>query len=88
MRKLVQRAVVTGASMLAILSGVGGADLLGQARADEPECLANATDSCPKQANLPNADPPQLRTVCTGGGPMTGGAHCWRVPAPRINLSH
>ena len=82
--------------MLAIMSGVGGADSLGQAHADGPQCIANATDQCPQQADLaraepPRADPPQahrpqLRTVCTGGGPFSGGAHCWQVPAPSINL--
>ena len=81
MRKLAQRGVVLGAGMLAIMTGIGGADVLGQARADGPQCLANATNPC-----RPPADPPQLRTVCIGGGPKSGGAHCWRVPAPRINL--
>jgi hypothetical protein len=95
MRKLAQRAVIAGAGTLAIISGVGGVDLLGQAHADDPQCIANATDACPQQADLaradppradpPRADPPQLSRVCTGGGPFSGGAHCWQVPAPRIS---
>jgi hypothetical protein len=86
MRKLAQRAVIAAASVLTIMSVAGGADLLGQAHADDPHCAANATDPCQPQADPPQADPPQLRTVCTGGGPKTGGAHCWQVPAPRVNL--
>jgi hypothetical protein len=86
MRKLAQRAVIAGASALAIMSAVGGADLLGPAHADDPQCVANAADPCLPQADPPRADPPQLRTVCTGGGPKTGGAHCRQVPAPRISV--
>jgi hypothetical protein len=82
MRKLTQRAVIAGASVLAIMSAVGGADLLGQVHADDTHCMANATGPCPPQADPPRADPPQLRTVCTGGGPKTGGAHCHREIVP------
>jgi hypothetical protein len=84
MRKLGLRAVIAGASVLTIMSAVGGADLLGQAHAD-PQCASSGADPCRPQADPPQADPPQLRTVCTGGGPKTGGAHCWQVPAPRIS---
>ena len=75
MRKLGLRAVITGASVLTIMSAVDGAHLLGQAHADPPP-----------QADPPPAHRPQMGTVCTGGGPKTGGAHCWQVPAPRVNL--
>jgi hypothetical protein len=85
MRKLAQLAMIVAASVLTIMSAVGGADLLGPAHADGPQCIANATDPCPPQADPPQADPPQLRTVCTGGGPKTGGAQCRQVPAPRIS---
>jgi hypothetical protein len=90
MRKLAPRAVIAGASALAIMSAVGGADLLGQAHADDPQCVANAADACPPQADPPRADPPradppQLSRVCTGGGPKTGGGHCWLVPAPSVH---
>jgi len=68
MRKLAQLAVIVAASVLTIMSAVGGADLLGPAHADGPQCIANATDPCPPQADPPQADPPQLRTVCTGRG--------------------
>jgi len=32
--------------MLAIMSGIGGADLLGHARANDPACVAGAADPC------------------------------------------
>jgi hypothetical protein len=92
MRKLALRAVIAGGSALTIMSAVGGAELLGQAHAD-PQCVANA-DPCPPQADPPRADPPQgdpprahppLSQVCTGGGPKTGGGHCWLVPAPSVH---
>jgi hypothetical protein len=87
MRKLMQRALIAGASVLAIMSAVDGANLLGQAHANEPQCIANATGPCPPQADPPQpdpprADPPQLRTVCTGGGPKTGGGHCFQEIVP------
>jgi hypothetical protein len=91
MRKLGLRAVIAGASVLTIMSAVDGADLLGQAHAD-PRCATGGADPCQPQADPPlQADPPpahrpQMGTVCTGGGPKTGGAHCWQVPAPRVNL--
>ena len=85
MRKLAQLAVIVAASVLTIMSAVDVADLLVQAHAD-PLCAAGGADPCQARADPPQADPPLLRTVCTGGGPKTGGAHCWQVPAPRINL--
>ena len=47
MRKLAKLAVIVAASVLTIMSAVGGADLLGPAHADGPQCIANATDPCP-----------------------------------------
>ncbi|MDT5409081.1 MAG: hypothetical protein QOG14_1301 [Mycobacterium sp.] len=91
MRKLGLRAVIAGASVLTIMSAVDGAHLLGSAHAD-PRCATSGADPCqaqadpPPQADPPRAHPPQMGTVCTGGGPKTGGAHCWQVPAPRVNL--
>jgi hypothetical protein len=89
MRRLAQRAVITAASALAIMSAAGGADLLGRARADDPPCVANAADPCPHadppQGDPPREHPPQLSRVCTGGGPKTGGGHCWLVPAPSVH---
>ena len=97
MRKLAQRGVIAGASVLAIMSAVAGADLLGQAHAEDTHCVANATGPCPPQADPPQADPPQadllkadppqadppqLRTVCMGGGPKTGGEHCFQEMVP------
>lgn len=88
MRKLAQRAVIAGASVLTIMSAVGGADLLGQAHADPP-CVDNAAGPC-LQADPPHGDPPRahprhLSRVCTGGGAKWGGGHCWLVPAPSVH---
>jgi hypothetical protein len=89
MRKLARQAVIAGASALTVMCAVGGADLQGQARADDPKCVANAADPCPQadppQGDPPRADPPQLSRVCTGGGPKTGGGHCWLEPAPAVH---
>ena len=88
MRKFARQAMIAGASALTVMSAVGGAELLGQAHAD-PQCVANAANPCPQadppQGDPPRADPPQLRTVCMGGGPKTGGEHCWLVPAPEVH---
>jgi hypothetical protein len=75
MRKLAQRAVIAAASVLTIMSAVGGAELMGQAHAD-PQCVANAADACPPQADPPQADPPRadppdrshIRVYCQPGG--------------------
>jgi hypothetical protein len=56
MRKLAHRAVIAGASVLTIMSAIGGADLLGQAHAD-PLCVTNGTEPC-----QPQADPRRKRT--------------------------
>jgi hypothetical protein len=79
MRKLAQRAVIAAASVLTIMSAVGGADLLGQAHAD-PQCVANAADACPPQAHPPQADPPRadpphrshIQIYCQPGGAKWG----------------
>jgi hypothetical protein len=79
MRKLAQRAVIAAASVLTIMSAVGGADLLGQAHAD-PQCVANAAGACPPQADPPQADPPRadpphrshIQIYCQPGGAMWG----------------
>jgi hypothetical protein len=79
MRKLAQRAVIAGASVLTIMSAVGGADLLGQAQAD-PLCVSSGTDPCPPQAEPPRADPPpadpphrsHIRVYCQPGGAKWG----------------
>jgi hypothetical protein len=89
MRKLAQRAVIAGASVLAIMSAVGGADLLGQAHANEPQCVANATDPCrpqadPLQADPPPADPPhppRIQVYCQPVGPKSG-VFCYRWIVP------
>jgi hypothetical protein len=79
MRKLAQRAVIAAASVLTIMSAVGGAELMGQAHAD-PQCVANAADACPPQADPPQADPPRadppdrshIRVYCQPGGAKWG----------------
>jgi hypothetical protein len=74
MKKLAQRTVIAGASVLAIVSAVGGADLLGQARADDPPCVADVTDPCAQQ-DPPQADPPHrshIRIFRQPGGAKWG----------------
>ena len=75
--KLVQRAVIVGASAPLIVSAVGGADLLGQAHAESPQCIANATDLCaPPVGDAANtSSPPRIQMICQPAGPK-GGASC------------
>lgn len=84
MRKLAQRAVIAGAGLLAIISALGGADVLGQAHADPPQCVANATDPCAPQADLANAAPPQpshIQTFCQPAGAKWG-VFCFQRRVP------
>jgi hypothetical protein len=81
MRKLAQRAVIAGVSVLTIMSAIGGADLLGQAHAD-PQCVAGGADPCSPQAAdpPPQADPPprpRYQTVCQPAAKT--GAFCYRL---------
>lgn len=81
-KKLVQRAVIVGAGGLAIISGVGGADLLAQARADDPPCVAGAATPC--LVDLPRPDPPprsHVRVYCQPLGTKFG-AFCFRKVVP------
>jgi len=82
MRKLAQRAVIAGAGMLAIISGVGGAGLLGSAHADDPPCVANAVDTCPRLADLPKPDSPprHVQVFCQPAG--MAGQHCFQRLVP------
>jgi hypothetical protein len=73
MRKLAHRAVIAGASVLTIMSAIGGADLLGQAHAD-PLCVTNGTEPC-----QPQADPPRGRPAASGPAARTPLSDC--VPA-------
>jgi hypothetical protein len=82
-RKLAQRAVIAGAGMLAIVNGVGGADLLAKAHADNPNCVVNAVDQCPRLADAPKPDaprPPHVRTFCQPAG--MAGQHCFQRLVP------
>ncbi|MCV7399203.1 hypothetical protein H7K24_03420 [Mycobacterium fragae] len=77
--QLAQRAAIAGVGALAIIGTVGSADLLGQARADSPPCVAGPTQPCPAPvpdaANAPSQQSgPQL--VCTSAGMF--GQHCYR----------
>jgi hypothetical protein len=70
MKKLAQRTVIAGAGVLAIASAVGGTALLGQAHADDPQCVASVTAPCAQQVPPP-ADPPHrthIRVFCQPGG--------------------
>lgn len=81
--KLAQRAAIAGIGALAIIGTVGSADLLGQARADSPPCVASPTQPCPApvpdSANAPSQSglqAPGPRLVCTSAGMF--GQHCYR----------
>jgi len=85
MRKLGLRAVIAGASVLPIMSAVDGADLLGAS-----PCGPAVRRQ--RGGSMPTASGPAARSPTPDGdclhwrGPKTGGAHCWQVPAPRVNL--
>jgi hypothetical protein len=70
--------VIASASVLVIMSAVGGTDLPGQAHADDTPCLVsavNAADPCPPQTDPPGADPPhrpRIATFCQPAGPKAG----------------
>lgn len=88
MRKLTRCVLIAGTGVVVILSGVDGADVMGQAHADEPQCIANATAPCPQQvdkqqADLPKAGPlrPRTRVFCQPAGPMAG-THCFQRLVP------
>jgi hypothetical protein len=72
MRESAWRAVVAAFGMLAIMSGVGGADLLGQAHADPPWCFVNGEDRCEDPPG-----PPHIEVHCEGAGSKWGG-HCFQ----------
>lgn len=84
--KLVRRAVVAGAGALVIAGGVGGAGLLGQVHADDPQCVAGSADPCVPvldgsvnpldQPGLQATNPPRQQVVCQPAG--KSGAFCYR----------
>ncbi|SRX95932.1 hypothetical protein MSP7336_04205 [Mycobacterium shimoidei] len=83
-RAIARRAAIACAGALVLASGVGGADLLGQARADDdPQCVVTATDPCapaasqPEQPSLQAKHPPRVhRLVCVPAAKT--GAFCFR----------
>lgn len=83
LRSLTRRALIAGAGTLAIISGVGVAGSVGLAHADDPPCVASATDSCPDHANLVNTNPPPKRhtqVFCQPAG--MAGQHCFQRLVP------
>lgn len=87
MRKLTRRALIAGTGVLVMLSGVDGADVMGQAHADDPICGANAVEPCQQQvdqqqAELPNPAPPPRRKVWVSCAPAALGAHCTQRSVP------
>jgi hypothetical protein len=84
--KFAQRAAIAAAGALVITSAVGAADLLGQAHADNPQCVTNPTVQCPppapESANVPNqpgqqsTNQPRTHVVCQPAGMF--GQHCYR----------
>jgi hypothetical protein len=81
MRKSAQRAVLAGLGLLAISIGVGPVGLVGRAHADDPPCVATATDSCPSLVHAPKPDAPRRPhwAHCQPAGPH-GGAQCTLAP--------
>jgi hypothetical protein len=88
--KLAQRAVIADASASAIAGAVGDVDLPGQARADNPPCVADPTNSCPPPVDV-SADspsrpqpqitsPPRMQIICQPAGAV--GAFCYRRIVP------
>src|ERR1700741_2120741 len=80
-RRLVPRAVIAGAGMLAIIIGVGGGGLRGQTPAGDPPCVASAADAC--LVNVPRPAPPprrQPQTFCQPAG--MAGQHCFQRWVP------
>lgn len=86
-RNTARRAVLAGAGALVIASVVGGADLLEQARADDPQCVATSAEPCapvldgsanqPEQPSLQATYPPRThRLVCVPAAKT--GAFCFR----------
>jgi hypothetical protein len=80
-RKVTRRALVAGAGVLVLLSGVDGADVMGQARAEEPPCGPDVTEPCQQQvdqqqADLPSPAPPPRHKVWLSCSPAALGAHC------------
>ncbi|ODR14301.1 hypothetical protein AWC26_10770 [Mycobacterium shimoidei] len=83
--KLAQRTAIAGAGALLIASAIDGADLMGQARADNPQCAATSTDPCPpvpdrsitvRDAGPQPADRPHGHLICQPAG--KSGAFCYR----------
>jgi hypothetical protein len=80
-RKFVQGTAIAGGGVLAIISGVGAAGLVGQAHADDPPCVAGAADPCLVDAPRP-APPPRRapQMFCQPAG--MAGQHCFQRSAP------
>ena len=76
MRKFTQRVLISAAAEVAIIGGVGGVGMLGQAQADPTPCF-NAAVSCqPQELNAPQH---RVMIICQPAGPK-GGAFCRQFP--------
>ncbi len=87
MRRVTRRALIAGAGVLVMLSGVDGADVMGQAHADEPFCTPNAAEPCQRQvdqqqAEVPSPAPPPRHRIWVSCAPAALGAHCMQRMAP------
>jgi hypothetical protein len=76
MTKFAQRALISDAAVLAIMSAMGSVDLLGEAHADLTQCV-DPTELCQPQATN---GPQQLHImrICQPAGPKSG-ASCREV---------
>jgi hypothetical protein len=86
MRRLTRRALIASAGAVLLLSGVDGADVMGQAHAD-PLCAANMRDPCQQQvdqqqAEVPHPAPPPRHRIWVSCAPAALGAHCMQRSLP------
>ena len=73
------RVVIAGAGLWMMIGGVGDDDLLQQAHADNPPCVASETEPCLQHTDQAATVPPPQRhrgLVCQPAGIF--GSHCYR----------
>jgi hypothetical protein len=86
MRRLTRWALIAGAGVVLVLSGIDGAEVMGQAHAD-PLCAPDVAESCQhqvdqQQADVPNPVPPPRHRIWVSCAPAALGAHCTQRSVP------